>query len=209
MQQYHQVFTEQQHNALPSQENVKPIVYQGSSMSSIFQDLDVLYYTPGGRIRPGNVVVIRIPDTERKVIHRVISTGKRGIRTMGDCNPGPDNWLLSQDQILGSVVYGYRGKQRFRVSGGSAGFIKMHLFRLNRLIIKTAYPVLSSLYRSFHISGLVILLIRPRKIAFKRPEGIELHLLARGRVIGRQLPGQKWQIKSPFKYFLDENSLPD
>ena len=72
---------------------------------------------------------------------------------MGDNNPHPDGWLLSPNQILGSVAYGYRGKQRFRVLGGLAGLAQMYQVRLKRLIIKTAYPVLSSLYHSFHISS--------------------------------------------------------
>jgi hypothetical protein len=94
-----------------------------------------------------------------------------------------------------------------RVPGGPAGLAQMYQVRLKRLIIKTVYPVLSLLYHSFHISSLVILLLRPRRVAFKRPEGTELHLLAWGRIIGRQLPGQKWKIKSPFGFFLDESSL--
>lgn len=209
MEECHQVLTERSHNIIPPRENVKPIVYQGFSMSSIFQDMDVLYYIPSRRIKAGNVVVIKIPGNECKVIHRVISVGEKGIRTMGDCNPYPDNWLLSPDQILGTVAYGYRGRLQFPVSGGPAGLAKMYQYRFKRLIIKTAYPVLSSLYHNFHIYSLVILLIRPKKVAFKRPDGTELHLLSRGRVIGRQLPGQKWQIKSPFRYLLDENSLPN
>jgi hypothetical protein len=169
--------------------------------------MDVLYYTSNKGIRPGDVVVIKVPEHTPKIIHRVISVGEEGIRTMGDNNPHPDCWLLSPNQILGSVAYGYRGKQRFRVPGGPAGLAQMYQVRLKRLIIKTVYPVLSLLYHSFHISSLVILLLRPRKVAFKRPEGTELHLLARGRIIGRQLPGQKWKIKSPFGFFLAESSL--
>jgi hypothetical protein len=171
--------------------------------------MDVLYYIPNKRIRSGDVVVIKIPEYEHKIIQRVISVGEKGIRTMGDCNPYPDDWLLSPDQILGSVAYGYRGRRRFLVPGGPAGLAKMYQVRLKHLIIKTAYPALSLLYHSFHISSLVIFLLHPRKVAFKRPDGIELHLLARGRVIGRQLPGQKWQIKSPFRFLLGENSIPD
>jgi hypothetical protein len=169
--------------------------------------MDVLYYTSNKGIRPGDVVVIKIPEHAHKIIHRVISVGEEGIRTMGDNNPHPDDCLLSPNQILGSVAYGYRGKQRFRVPGGPAGLAQMYQVRLKRLIIKTVYPVLSLLYHSFHISSLVILLLRPRKVAFKRPDGTELHLLARGRIIGRQLPGQKWKIKSPFGFFLAESSL--
>lgn len=209
MQEYHQVLTERSNRTIPSRDNMRLIVYQGSSMSSIFQDMDVLYYVPNKRVRPGDVVVIKIPEYKYKIIHRVLSVGEKGIRTIGDNNPHPDSWLLSPDQILGSIAYGYRGRRRFRVLGGQVGLAKMYQVRLKRLIIEIAYPVLSLLYHSFHISSLVIFFLRPRKVAFKRPDGTELHLLARGRVIGRQLPGQKWKIKSPFRFFLDESSLLD
>lgn len=207
MQGYHQALIKRSHKITPLRHNVKLIVYQGSSMSSIFHDMDVLYYIPNKKVKAGDVVVIKISESKQKVIHRIISTGKKGIRTMGDCNPYPDNWLLSPDKILGTVAYGYRGRRRFSVSSGLAGLARMYKERLKRLIIKTTYPVLSSLYHNFHIYSLVILLIRPKKVAFKKTDGTELHLLSRGRVIGRRLPGQKWQIKLPYRYLLDENSL--
>ncbi len=207
MREYHQVLTEQSYKT--SQNNVKFIVYQGSSMSSTFQDMDVLYYTPNKKIRPGDVVVIKIPEYEPKIIHRVISIGEKGTRTMGDNNPHPDRWLLSPDQIIGSVTYGYRGRRRFRVLGGPAGLAQMFQVKLKHFTIKAVYPVLSTIYHKFPISSLMVILIRPKLIAFKRPNGIEMHLLARGRVIGRRLPGEKWQIKSPFRFFLDESNLPD
>lgn len=205
----HQILTERSYSIISSRENVKFILYTGSSMSSTLQDLDVLYYISNKRIRPGDVVVIKIFGYEHKIIHRVISVGEKGIRTMGDNNPRPDSWLLKPDQIIGSVAYGYRGRRRFRVPGGPAGLAQMFLVRLKHLTIKAVYPILSTIHHNFHISSLMIFLIRPRPVAFKRPDGTELHLLVRGRVIGRRLPGQKWQIKSPFRFFLDESNLPD
>jgi signal peptidase I len=105
-------------------------------MSSIFQDMDVLYYIYNKRIRPGDVIVFKIPEYEYKITHRVISVGKKGIRTMGDCNPHPDSWLLRPDQVLGYVAYGYRGKRRFSVLNGPAGLVNIFRFRFKLLIIK-------------------------------------------------------------------------
>lgn len=204
-----QAFTKQTKKTMSSQESVKLIVYSGTSMSSIFQDMDVLYYMPSKRIRPGDVVVINIPGYEYKFIHRIISVGKNGIRTMGDCSPQPDNWLLKPDQVLGYVAYGYRGNRRFGVLNGPAGLANMFLFRIKYLTIRAVSPFLSAMYRNFPISNLVMHLIRPKLVAFKRPGGIELHLLCRGKVIGRRPPGQKWEIRTPFRYIIDENSLHD
>lgn len=179
-------------------------------MSPTLQDLDVLYCIINKKmIRPGDIVVIDGLKHEQKIIHRVTSVGNEGIRTMGDCNPHPDSWLLKPDQILGSVAYGYRGRKRFRVLGGPAGLAKMYLVRLTRPVIKALLPMLSAILYCIPISGLISLLIRPKLIVFKRPNGNELQLMALGRVIGRQLPGQKWQIKPLFKFFLDECSPPN
>ncbi len=209
MKECHRILTERDFNTVFSQEKAKLILFKGSSMNSTLQDMDVLFYVPDKRIRPGDVVVINIPELEHRIIHRVISIGEKGIRTMGDSNPYPDGWFLSPDQIIGSVAYGYRGGQRFRVPGGSAGLVQMLKVQIKHLTIRAAYPILSIIYRNFPISSLMMLLIRPRSVAFKRPGGIELHLLARGKVIGRRLPGQRWQIKSPYRFFLDESSLPE
>lgn len=204
-----QILTESRCNIVPSKENVKLIVYKGPSMNSTFQDMDVLYYVPNKNVRFGDVVVIKIPEYEHKIIHRVISVGKKGISTMGDGNLHPDSWLLSPDQIIGSVIYGYRGKRRFKVLGGLAGLAQMIQVRFKHLTMKTVRPIFSIIYHNLPISNVVILLIQPKPVAFKRSTGIELQLLVRGRVIGRRLPGQKWQIKVPFRFFLDESSLPD
>lgn len=207
MRELNQVFVNRINNNNSSEESAKLSVYYGSSMSSIFQDMDVLYYMHNERIRPGDVIVFKIPGHEHKITHRVISAGKKGIRTMGDCNLLSDDWLLRPDQVLGYVAYGYRGKRRFSVLNGPAGLINMFCFRFKSLIIKTAYPIFSEIYNSLPVSNLIIHIIQPKTIAFKRSNGTELHLLARGRIIGRRPPGQKWQIKSPFRFFLDENSL--
>lgn len=211
MRELNQVFTKRTCNCnnSSSEEKEKLSVYYGSSMSSIFQDMDVLYYVPNKRIMPGDVVVFKAPGHEHKVIHRVISAGEKGIRTIGDCNPHPDNWLLAPDQILGYVPYGYRGKRRFSVLNGPAGLLNMFIFRFKRNIIKATYPILSPIYNSLPISDLVMRIIQPKAVAFKRPNGIELHLLWRGRIIGMRLPGKKWNIKSPFRFFIDEKNLPD
>lgn len=205
----HHLSLDERNSNIPSQEDEKFIVYQGPSMNPTLQDMDVLYYVPDKRIRSGDVIVFNVPGVKYKIIHRVIYVGKKGIRTMGDGNPRPDNWLLNTDLVLGSVTYGYRGRRRFCVSGGLAGLIQIFQVRLKYSLLKTAYPVLNILYHKLHISNLVIFLIQPRSVAFKRPNGTEMHLISRGMVIGRRMPGQKWQIKSPFKFFLDESILPD
>ncbi len=209
MREPHQILTERSYNRISSREKVKFILYKGSSMSSTLQDMDVLFYMSNKRIRTGDIVVIKVSEYERKVIHRVISVDEKGIRTMGDCNPRPDSWLLRPEQILGVVVYGYRGRRQFCILGGPAGLIQMFRVRIKHRIIKAAYPILRTIFYYFPLSRLVTCLIQPQTIKFKRPEGNETHLLVHGRVIGRRLPGQSWVIKPPFNFFIDEASILD
>jgi hypothetical protein len=205
----HKKSVERSCSVISSREEEKFIVYYGFSMSSTFQDLDVLCYIPKKKIRPGDVVVINMPKNGHKIIHRVISVREQGIRTAGDCNPYPDRWFLSPDQIMGSISYGYRGRKRFRVLGGLAGLVHMFQIRFKNRTIKLVNPVLKIIYYNFPLSRLMKYLIRPRLIAFKRPEGTELQLLVLGKVIGRRFQGQEWQIQPPFGLFLHESILPD
>jgi len=207
MQKHRHVLNKHHCGTIYSQDNVKFILYKGSSMNSTLHDMDVLYYTPNKKIRLGDVVVIKTSESKDKVIHRVISVSEKGIRTMGDFNPLPDNWLLKTEHIAGRVVFGYRGRKRFLVRGGLVGLVQMYHVRFKHRSVRVAYPVLSRiLYPVFHLK---IPLLRPQPVAFKRPEGTELQLIALGKIIGRRLPGQKWQIKFPFRFFVDDNSLPD
>lgn len=206
---HHQGFSKLRCSTISSRENVKFILYKGSSMSSTLQDMDVLYYMPNKRIRTGDVVVIKKSEYKNKIIHRVISVNKQGIRTMGDCNPCPDSWLLKQNEIIGSVVYGYRGEKRFRVFGGLVGIALMLQVRLRHRILKVIYPILSMIVYYFPVNRVIIHFIQLKVIIFKRPNGTETHILFWGKVIGRKSPGQKWKIKSPFRFFLEESSLKD
>ena len=52
--------------------------------------------------------------------------------------------------------------------------------------------------------------IEIRVISVNQPEGTELHLRLGRRVIGRWLPGHNgWQIRRPFRLFVDEAALPE
>jgi hypothetical protein len=73
--------------------------------------------------------------------------------------------------------------------------------------------ILHSAYHMLARSGLVRkslpLQRMTRVLSFNRPEGKELQLHLRDRVIGRCRPGQdQWQIARPFRLFIDESTLP-
>jgi hypothetical protein len=52
-------------------------------------------------------------------------------------------------------------------------------------------------------------ILKPRVLFFRRVEGMELQLVVGHRLIGRRLPGKEhWEIKRPFRLFVDEALLP-
>jgi hypothetical protein len=52
--------------------------------------------------------------------------------------------------------------------------------------------------------------MRPRVISFNRDAGAELQLVMGRRVIGRWLEGKSgWNIRRPYRLFVDEESLPE
>jgi hypothetical protein len=52
--------------------------------------------------------------------------------------------------------------------------------------------------------------MKTRAISLSHPAGTELQLLMGRRVIGRWLPGMSgWNIRRPFRLFVDEEALPE
>jgi hypothetical protein len=52
--------------------------------------------------------------------------------------------------------------------------------------------------------------MEPKVLSFDRAAGTELQLLIGRRVIGRWPPGKiGWQIRRPYRLFVDEEALPE
>jgi signal peptidase len=187
---------------------------------------DVLGVVPydGARIRPGDVVVFCPPrgvafeasqhaDAAHPVVHRVVAVGARGIRTRGDNRRSPDPWVLRAADVLGRVVAVQRENKWVRVYGGQWGAAWARALVLLRALDRAASRVLHPAYHWLARAGVFRALLphclRPQVLSFERPGGAERLLLLGGRVIGRRLPGAgRWQIRRPFRLFVDESSLP-
>jgi hypothetical protein len=165
------------------------------------------------KIRVGDVVVFNVPEDGRKITHRVISVNSKGVRTLGDNNKIIDAWVLTTENIIGRVVYAQRGRRRRRVFGGSIGRFYVIVVRLMKMLVSGIAVLLRPVYRWMVQTGFIIRLfsgqIKPLIITLNRQEGTELQLLVGRRFVGRLLPGEsQWQIRRPFRLFLDETSLP-
>jgi signal peptidase I len=191
------------------QEEPRMIHLIGSSMNPVLRDGDRLYYLPykDRETEPGDVVVIN-PANGKKVIHRVLSTDSLGIRTGGDNSLRVDPWILERDQIVGKVVYAIREGKRLNIHGGLRGRVFSAPRRAIRRLMGMSFWVLEPPYHFIARAGIPgFPSLRPKVLAFQRPEGPELHLSWRGKIIGRKLPGKEWWIRPPYRLFLKEDIL--
>jgi signal peptidase I len=189
-------------------ENLKAIVYTGPSMNPTFQNLDRLFYAPykNSKIKRGDIIVFLDREKRGKVIHRIKCVNTRGIVTMGDNNSQPDPSILTSDQVIGRIICGKRRNETIRIHNGFLGTIQATNVRWIREMKNALYIILKPPY--YYLSGKLKLPIRKRVLEFQGPEGKELQLVVGRVMIARLLPGERWQIRVPFRLFLDESDLP-
>ena len=189
--------------------------YIGSSMNPTLKPGDRLDTVPYDRqkIRRGDVIVFISPLDESKAVHRVVSVDSKGIKTRGDNCNRIDPYVLSPDKIVGRVISVHRRNGRRRIFGGYLGRVFAGTARaLIALDLGASFllrPVYDRLARSGILRCWVPTWTKPRVIGFSRSGETELQLLMGRWVIGRRLPGMaRWNIRRPFRLFVDENSLP-
>jgi hypothetical protein len=195
---------------------LKSMNYIGSSMNPTLKPgvrLDVKAYQRQ-KIRRGDVVVFISPEDGSKVVHRVVAVDSKGIKTKGDNCIQEDEWVLRPDLIFGRVVYSQRGNKHRRVFGGPLGQLFATFVRSIHLIDSGLSSLLRPAYDRLAGAGIfkrwIPTRMKPRIVSFGRPAGKELQLLMGRRVIGRWLPGKSgWNIRRPFRLFVDETSLPE
>lgn len=188
--------------------------YTGPSMNPTFKAGDGLVVAPykDKKIRPGDVITFRPKDRSHNVVHRVIRVDRHGVHTRGDNNNKVDPWILTPDDIIGRVVSVKRKYREFPVSGGFRGRVYGFFILRCTMLIRKAPGILHSIYHFVSNTGLfrkLLPLSNTQILSFKRPNGTELQLVMGKRIIARRLPGsEQWQIKRPFRLFIDEKILP-
>ena len=177
-------------------------------MNPTLQNLDKLFYAPcnGEPIKRGDIVVFFEPERSVKVIHRVKRSDRQGIVTMGDNNSQADASILHPDQIMGRIIYGERDNKRIRIYNGYLGAVQAAKVGWIRETKKNLCIILKQPY--YFLSGKLKLPAKKKVLTFQRPEGKEIQIVISGLVVARKLPGEGWQIRPPFRLFLDESSLP-
>lgn len=190
--------------------------YRGTSMNPTLKPgacLNVISYMHK-KICVGDVVVFRAMEGNHYIVHRVASIDPEGIRTRGDNNHNLDSRTLHPEDIIGRVVLVKKKKKDIVVYGGVRGRIsafasKVKLSMKIRLC-QAVQPYYHSFAESITCRPFLSHWVKTKIICFQRPKGIEMQLLWGPQVIGRRLPGKsKWQIRCPFRLFVDSSSLPD
>ncbi len=165
------------------------------------------------RICMGDVVVFQSPETKHVVVHRVVAVDPNGVKTRGDNNACTDPWLLRPEDIIGRIVSLNRKNRNVKMHGGIRGRISTLSLQLLTRIDLSVSKILRPVYHKLSESGIFRKCLRilpdARILSFTRHKGQELQLLIGSRVIGRRLPGNDgWQIRRPFRLFVDEADLP-
>jgi hypothetical protein len=189
--------------------------YNGPSMNPTLKAGDGLRVLPydNTSIRVGDVILFQTPEREGRVTHRVISVDSRGVRTRGDNNNKTDSWVLRPNEIVGRVISTRRGTKSISIRGGRRGMIYARSLWFIKHANLTISRMLHSSYHRFAESGIFNRVLphttRPRVLCFTRPNGVEMQLLMGRWIIGRRRPGwEQWQVRRPFRLFVDEASLP-
>lgn len=195
--------------------NVLWFSFRGNSMHPLLDGWDILEVMPYGerRVAVGDVVVFVQPGSERWIAHRVIQVTSQGVRTQGDNNTSPDEWLLRQEELRGRVVAAWRGSRRRPVAGGRAGQLIASLLRLGLAFERGLVRLGQPLYRALAGHGRLTRRLprgwRPRPVAFQGAEGTQLRLIWGRRVVGQYDPDRhRWLIRRPYRLLVDEASLP-
>lgn len=201
-----------------SNPDAKSIIYTGPSMNPTLKNLDILTVVPynNNEVKVGDVITFTAPYCDRSITHRAISVDSRGVRTFGDNNNRIDIGFRQPEDIIGKVEYAKRKKRYFKVHGGKIGHLYGIIIRSIRyakeifwrklFVIQPVYYSLSK--KSMPLMKYAPPKLRPRVFSFTRGDFIEQQLVIGKRVVGRRSPGsQKWQIKPPFRFFIDEEIL--
>jgi hypothetical protein len=167
----------------------------------------------GRGIRPGDVVVFRLPGSSGTVVHRTVSFSKKRFVTKGDANEAPDPWVTDPDAVMGKVCYVCAGNGLRRIYGGRLGVWAATAVSLRRSLARVLVPMVRPLLKVIGCRSLITqlwtLACNPKVVNFNQHGESTLFLLAGSRTIGRFEPEQgTWCLRHPFSSFLDVSVLP-
>jgi signal peptidase I len=191
--------------------------YYGSSMNPAFKAGDCLTVLPYGTkmARPGDVIVFRPPPgSGHNIVHRIVRVDFQGVATRGYNCSHNDPWILKPENIIGRVISAKRAGRNFKIRAGRAGIVVAGILRARKWIgsriSKTLHPLYHRLAQSGVLHGRLSCSRKMKLLYFKKLHGTEIQLIVGKWIIGRYIPrDNSWQIKRPFRLFIDTSVLPN
>ena len=196
-----------------SRQRVLFIAYEGNSMNPTLREPELMEVSPyqGQPIRRGDVIYFTHQGELPAVVHRVIGITGQGIITRGDYNPVSDDWILSEQQVIGRVTAAWRGSQRRVIRGGWLGLQQDQVLRVLRWLTQSFSRQLSPVYQHLCAAGFLSHLLperlRPRIIHFRAGDREQLFLFWGRILIGRYVETEGWIIQRPFRLVVNEQIL--
>ena len=208
--------TEDLRQGLPTDsDGTLTVVYTGPSMNPTLQQPDLLTVVPygGEPVRAGDVLYFRRAAGEQMVVHRAMRVTAAGILTQGDNNPGPDDWLLAPEQVLGRVVAARDGRGVRPIAGGRQGLLAQQWMIWRKRVTRTAARWLHGAYHALSDTDILRRLCppryRPHTFAFRVRSKQKLRLMVGRREIGYWFElGERWHIQRPWRLLVGRMALP-
>lgn len=195
--------------------NVFFAAYVGPSMNPTLREPEIMEIMPyeSTPMRVGDVVFFLSPQTDHRVVHRIIRVTPPSISTLGDNNTQEDALLLQPKSIEGKVIAAWRGQERRKITGGNQGWLTGCWLHWRRPIDLRLSLMLNPIYQFLSQWGLIARVLpasfRPRVVVFHTQGGDQFQLLLGRRIIGRyDEKRQRWQIQRPYRLFVDVRTLP-
>jgi signal peptidase len=185
--------------------------HTGASMYPTLHEPDLLEIDAHGDrpIRIGDVIFFMPPNGDCPAVHRVVSVTPEGLQTKGDNNSSIDPWFIPPQDVIGRVVRAKQGTKQRPIYGGRVGQLWSFWMRGLKEVVRCLSFFYHPLARSGFLRRLVPLHKRMRIVVLHRKGGSAFKLLLGDWVIGNYQPGMHyWQIRRPFRLFVDERSLP-
>lgn len=193
--------------------NGDEIVYLGMSMYPTFIDGDKVIFDRFSQIKHGDVIVYPEPGGLRYIIHRVIKIQGDQVQTAGDNNRNPDSYSIVRQSIIGKVIRKRRFDATSSVRGGIWGRMYFrYLVSIHRRIcesIKFGKPLYEPLVRGAILGRLFAPFLDIRQAVLIKDGKTEIWLFLNNHYVGiRKGTEQPWNIRAPFRIFIDPNKLP-
>ena len=186
----------------------------GPSMNSTLKPgdgLEMYAYRDRAEISVGDVIVYPHPFGTVDVVHRIIEIRPDGVITRGDNNNKIDPYTVRFADIIGKVIAAKRKNRRIPVKGGKTGFCihKLMLFRKYFVLYGLApLRFVSNIMAASGIFNIFHPVFNLRIVHINGEHQRQLILVSGNRAIGKLLEESgEWQIRFPYKYFINKGRL--